>query len=190
MYVILPFVYFFIRRVRSFFGLISILVLASCVGLLAVWLNWVEVFKYIPCFIPGCMAYWIVSKDESAGKISFEFLLLIILLLFFVYQGLGRWSQTVGGYPVCLVLGMVLPYARRARFLYIYRVGGIVAKYSYGIYLIHAPVLAFVFSIASMSVTYKLLFFFIVVSALSVLSYRYIEQPFIALGQRMTSRQK
>jgi len=147
-----------------------------------------DVFKFAPCFIPGIICY-LLSTNKRV--VSFWFLPLLIGVCFASYMILGPHSQTIAGYPVCLALGLGLPFIQEMNNGFAKRVCNLVAKYSYSIYLLHPICLALVF--ANLSVLPKPLLCLVSIlltGVASFVTYHLIESPLIVWGNRVASRQR
>lgn len=147
-----------------------------------------DVLKYAPCFIPGIICFTLSSKKSF---VSFWCLPLLITACLLVYMILGPHSQTIGGYPICLALGLSLPFIKDMSNKTAKSICHTVAKYSYSIYLIHSICLGIVFSSwVPLATSLRLVIFITSTGFLSFLTYHLIESPMIAWGNKVVSRQR
>jgi peptidoglycan/LPS O-acetylase OafA/YrhL len=170
----------------------TILICCSALALaMAAWATETDlfVFEFVPCFLPGMLAYVI-------GKRSRQWISPVVL-----FAGIGiavplTTAVVATGVPmrplfwgVCLALGIVLPMTRQVTSSSVAKFGKVIATYSYGIYLTHVLALAVAFDImASHTWLVQWSVFAIMLSGLSCLAYRGIEHPGIKLGVRLSER--
>jgi peptidoglycan/LPS O-acetylase OafA/YrhL len=134
--------------------------------------------------MPGVVAYALVSRGVRR-RLPFWALNLVLLFAWCAYSVLGNRSQTAGAYLSCLVVGLCIPFALDSQRQILNTISETVAKYSYGIYLVHAPVLALSFALP-LPAAVKLAIFAAASGALSYLAYRFIEDPLVQFGKTVT----
>jgi len=193
MYLVLPALYFLTLRKHSslllgglyvFFCGFGILVFKETHGHLSL-------AEYIPCFLCGVLCYSL--RDSIRARIPAVFWPPFVLSLISGYC-LVRETHDKAPYLVgwifCLLLGPAINAFHDSTFKPINAVAEKVALYSYGIYLIHIPVLYFVFIFFGIKnqIVGSLLFVAATMAA-SILAYHFIESPFIEMGRRLSSRQ-
>ena len=89
----------------------------------------------------------------------------------------------------CLILGLAIPIFEEVRSGWLGRLAHQIAKYSYGIYLLHVPCLALVFfHLPALWLPLKIGVFLILTGAASALTYHLVESPFIRLGRSIAGR--
>jgi len=89
----------------------------------------------------------------------------------------------------CLVLGLAIPLFQEVRFHPLSYVAHQVAKYSYGIYLLHIPCLALVFGhLPTLPLALKIVAFLVITGAASALTYHLVEHPLIKVGRSVAKR--
>lgn len=182
MYLFLPAVFLLARTSVAATG--AVYGIALALGLAAFKLHLPDVARYFPCFVPGVVAYGLIARG-ARQTIPFVVLPAVLALAWCLYAALGGWSQTVGAYPACLLVGLAIPYARDCGLRWLNTACETVAKYSYGIYLVHAPALALSFALPA-PVAVKLAVFVASTTGLSVLAYRFIEDPMVQAGKVVT----
>jgi peptidoglycan/LPS O-acetylase OafA/YrhL len=89
----------------------------------------------------------------------------------------------------CLVLGLGIPLFEEVRSRWLSYVAHQIAKYSYGIYLLHVPSLALVFLyLPSLPLPLKIGAFLALTGVASAFTYHLIEHPFIQWGRSIARR--
>jgi peptidoglycan/LPS O-acetylase OafA/YrhL len=190
MYATLPFCFLVARR--SIPG-VGVLVIA---GMLAAYM-WVAklplpglwrltMLVYVPCFLGGVLAYAMLRRGLGARLPAGLWFVVIAALLAGFFAVRSQYESLWAQWAFCLSLGLTIPFVREIPRSAAARVGHVIAKYSYGIYLLHIPALwiALVpFGRAPHAVQW-LAFAFLVV-ALPWSAYHLIEHPGIRLGQRL-----
>ena len=171
----------------------------ACIASLALgWqFDWgwlVLVTKLAPCFVPGLVAYLIARDCPRRPQVSPAFLFAGVTVLAVVFpaavaRGGSTPAQvqgmsTVLAWFACLALGLAIPFTRPLRSPRVALACKTVATYSYGIYLIHAPVLDEVFTRWQGPWAAKFGAFVAITAALAYAAHWLIEQPGIRLGQR------
>ena len=127
---------------------------------------------------------WLRKLIIVFGVIWTALIIITFVFPFLVARGL---RENILIWPVCLAIGIALPYVKEIEFIFLKRFASSVAKYSYGIYLIHGPWIAFsFFYLDELAKFTQWCIFFIGVSVLSVAAYNLIESPFVKMGVRIS----
>jgi len=148
---------------------------------------------YFPCFLGGAVAYQ--ATKAWTPRLEFAIWPLAIVSL----CGLDSWvwsaPTTVCGIPIrqltgyllCFALGILLPLCKEFPPTWFTVGSHVVAKYSYGIYLFHVPIiwLAFV-KLSMLWFPTQLSVFAILMLLVPWIAFRCIEDPCIQLGRRIT----
>jgi len=184
MYAFLPAVWLAVRN--SFVATVAIYPVTLVLALASFKLHLPEVLRYFPCFFPGVVAFSFIANGKKP-VFPFKVIPLVLVGGLVVYFVLGRWSQTIGAYLSCLAIGLTIPFVRESSFSLLNLACEKIAKYSYGIYLLHAPALATTFALP-IPIWAKLLTFMAVTGMLSVLAYHAIEEPMVRLGKSATQK--
>lgn len=151
-----------------------------------------DLLKFIPCFLPGIIAF-LIGRAMAGPEKPFGPMLPVAL----VVLGAGAIPALVAsGVPespllwaLCLALGVVIPFCRPLQVAPIAHAAKTVATYSYGIYLTHLLCVALAFgSFEGSSAALQWTVFFVSLVVLSVAAYRWIERPGIAAGVRLADR--
>jgi peptidoglycan/LPS O-acetylase OafA/YrhL len=187
MYLVLP-VLFVIARSRHAVTWISLLiVLCACVVLLApadslVW----RLFRFVPSFLPGVLAY-ILSRRAEGKKhpvILFGIVILagVICIPMLVASGLPELPLM---WILCLAIGLAIPVSRQLNHGYFTLSSKVIAKYSYGIYLTHVFALGVLDDPPNGPTLFQFVAMIILLPGLAYVAYHCIEKHGIALGVRL-----
>lgn len=178
MYLFLPFIFILARRSKTLWPLIFLFAASIPVAL---WqphhIARASVLAYAPAFIPGVIAYWLFRNNvQRLPSWGVPIAIACITIAMLAHPG---WQFPA--WAACLALGASLPFFHEISNSVLNRATFRLSKYSYGIYLSHALLLA------CMQPTWKSLpLFLLAVAAASVASYHAIEAPMISLGRRVT----
>ena len=146
--------------------------------------------EYVPCFLCGVLCFSL--RDRIRARVSPIFWLPFICLLISGYCIAGGsmgdrnfWVDWV----FCLLLGLAVNFFHDSSQKHVNFATQKIALYSYGIYLIHLPVLFLVFIVFGVKnwILGTLLFVWLTV-LLSATTYHLVESPFIELGRKLSSR--
>jgi peptidoglycan/LPS O-acetylase OafA/YrhL len=140
--------------------------------------------RYVPCFIPGIIAY------KLAGDVRRTLPFAVLPALLAVLSGLFLLSYDPRREMfVCLILGLSVPFIQEPVQAFFSRTCALIARYSYGIYLAHVPCIWLAFDVLRhQNAAVQILVFLIAVSAVPVLLYHLVESPMIGVGQRVVDR--
>jgi peptidoglycan/LPS O-acetylase OafA/YrhL len=187
MYLLLPFLYFPARRIRSFLGA-ALLIAAGFVARDLEWrfataAGYHPVLAYAPWFCMGVAAYGL-SRNIRPSIHPKWFVLALALYI------LAPWAskpQAKGWvtWLVAIPLPFLLPYCRDFTDPLIHRVSHWIAKYSYGLYLAHIPIMWFAFRQLSQPKVIQLAVFAVLLAGVPVALYHLIEEPLIRAGGRV-----
>ena len=191
MYAVLPIGFLLARRgVRP-----VVLALIGGVVLALVWLTFKErtpglwrltTLEFVPCFMSGILAYALLRKAK-APPIGARWWPVLLVLAIGSYAFLP-WHT--GAWAVCLAVGLMIPVVRELGASSLTRSAAVVAKYSYGIYLMHVPALRVTFAALPNAPSWVLLPVAVaLMAALSWLGFHLVERPGIELGKWLTQRQ-
>ncbi|WP_409266937.1 acyltransferase family protein [Massilia sp. BHUDP2] len=163
----------------------------ASLGLIALFLllGWnTDLIKFFPCFLPGVLAYTLRGAPKTWGSLL---LFGYVGTLAFVYPllvGMGL-SATVLAWISCLSLGLLIPRCVQLESRWLQSCSSTIARYSYGIYLVHVPVMHLCFDYFGGLPGYlSWLSFFAGVAGLSYLGYHLIEKPGIEFGHALMRR--
>jgi peptidoglycan/LPS O-acetylase OafA/YrhL len=144
--------------------------------------------RFASCFVAGVVCYTMVGERR---RLPFWTLPLALVGGLGVYMlAYARVGMQAGlGIPTTLGLALLLPLFERMQTSWLRRASHVVANYSYGIYLFHAPCIWIAFGrlkflgTAGCAVTFVLL-----LAATTWVFYHSLEAPMIRLGQRVAAR--
>lgn len=183
MYLFLPFVFLAVSRSTKLWIPFALLGLSLP---LALWqphhIARASVLFYAPNFLPGVIAYKLFKAKHPPPLPSWVFVPLIgITAAIYLY----RPSWQVSAWLTCLLLGSLLPLVRQFESTLVRVVGSYIAKYSYGIYVVHA-----VLTLYMRPTLHNLPWYLLVTAVVSVLSYHLVEHPMIRFGYHATRQRK
>jgi peptidoglycan/LPS O-acetylase OafA/YrhL len=149
-----------------------------------------DLIKFFPCFLPGVLAF---CQRRLPRQFPPAVLLAYVAAMAIMYPSLvGRGvNATFLSWIICLGLGILIPRCREIKSDLVARVGSVIARYSYGIYLVHDPIRYFSFHYLkgiSPLVSWSVFIFF--VCGISYIAYHFIEKPGIELGRAVVNRFK
>src|SRR2546423_10724874 len=143
--------------------------------------------EFVPWFTSGVLAYALLRKAK-APPIGARWLPLRLVPPSWSYGFPPRYHGA--SWALCLAVGLMIPVVRELGTNWLTRSAAIVAKYSYGIYLVHVPALRVTFAALPNAPAWVLLPVAVVVTAaLSWLGFHLVERPGIELGKWLTQRQ-
>jgi len=146
------------------------------------------VIVYAPCFIPGVLCYSLWRKSNR--YLPFIALPILLTILLITYLLLGRLSKTGGAWIVCMALGTALPWIREMQSELLRRACKVIAKYSFGIYLLHDICIPISIDACGKNAHWTVVAFTSILSsaAFAYFAYHAIEEPFIQLGAKLLAR--
>lgn len=199
MYLFLPGLFLVVRRYG--YKAVAFVVLPIAL-LLAGAEHWVKMLPaitpYVPCFLGGvlcyslwrrarqCLPWWAVLAGLVIGIESY-------MLLYYKTHWRG-----VAAIPMCLLLGVLLPYCKDLPRCWLSRAAHVVATYSYGIYLFHEIYMRFFIgtiwgrsldsATSDPAVWMPLIASYVATAATSWLLFRFVEKPMISFGVKFAER--
>jgi peptidoglycan/LPS O-acetylase OafA/YrhL len=180
MYLILPLIFVALRTPRSRDSLSLIYVVG---GLLSLFL---PLFQYLPCFLAGVIAY----KQLGTVRRRFRAWLwcpavigAVVLYVLIPYSSFA-WSKDI---VICFIVGALIPLFQQNSGA-IRTVASHIAKYSYGIYLCHTPLLWLLYYKLTIPDWQRPIWLFIATGIVSWACYHAIEHPLIQIGTRLANR--
>lgn len=192
MYLVLPALFAVLRYAARQGPLLIAVLWAGTIAMVVAMqrLGWrYDLVKYVPCFLPGVMAYALTRRRLPAfpSWVLFGFVGLAGVM-YPVLVARGMKEHALGPF-VCLAIGVLLPMSRDMRPGPLARIAKTVAKYSYGIYLTHSLALWLCFDVMSwMQPIGSFLAWIIAVWVLSWAAYRFIEAPGLQYGKDLARR--
>ena len=192
MYVFLPFLFLFVDANKSILRVAivwAISLLASFV-FLAHWPDTDDFLVYVPCFLPGVIAYQLRrTARRQLPAMAWPAVLGALVLLFLWRQTFvsNTWFKS---WFVCLAFGVGVTYFAQISARWLTLPSRLIAKYSYGVYLTHFACIWLAFNRLHdvLPRLGRFALFAVLVSALPVLFYHLLEEPMIRLGRRVAAR--
>lgn len=188
MYLLLPFCFRVAKRgVMPVLILLVVAVLAGIVVQSDQRLWRLSVANFGPCFVAGVLAYASLRQGKPPRLPSWTWpLLLVSGILLVVQYPILIPSEPATGWIASLVVGLLIPFVWAMGDSAFTRIAATIAKYSYGVYLLHVPALAIGFGLArNLPLVVQWILFGIAAVALPYAAYHLIEAPGIALGRRL-----
>ncbi|MFC5461685.1 acyltransferase family protein [Massilia niabensis] len=191
MYFFLPLLYIWARPGGIYSS--SRIAVLWCIAVAVVIIFWrlgldYTLIKFFPCFLPGVLAY---CQRDLPRTWSPAVLLAYVGAMAILYPSLvGRGvNATFLSWLICLGLGLLIPRCREIQSGLVATVSSVIARYSYGIYLVHDPIRHFSFHyLKGISAPASWLVFIFAVCSLSYIAYHFIEKPGIDLGRAVVKR--
>ena len=190
MYLFLPALFLLVRAARSVWRIVLVWALSIGFGVLALRHPGIPLLvRFIPCFLPGVIAYQIQRKKISQLPAFFWPLTIAILTVLYTagYTEPSWWRR----WTACLILGLTVPRFAQISIRWLVVICHVVAKYSYGIYLTHFFTIWFALQrLAHAPRIDRLLVLIILSAGLPVAFYHGIEEPMIRLGKTLADRSR
>jgi peptidoglycan/LPS O-acetylase OafA/YrhL len=144
--------------------------------------------RFVPCFLPGIVAYKLWRRPRVLPGYLWPVFLLLCWAAFVLFSG-NEPIQT--GWFICFGIGLGACLFRELRENFLARLVRRIARYSYGIYLLHyfAMWLGFVIC-RSLNAALQIAIFTATIVTLPVILYHCVEAPFIAAGVKFSERLK
>lgn len=183
MYVLLPTLFFFVRKNFAVWPVLVLwaLVILTTHGIPATGHTFGVAIGY---FLPGVMAYvgfgrW---KPRLPGWTLPIFLIAAWAVGWYHFTFHRAWL-------FCLVIGLALPMFRQMRSSLVLTPSRIIAKYSYGIYLTHSfAIVIGLYLLRGHGLTVRLLAELVALVVLPVVAYHLLEHPMIRIGSRLAAK--
>jgi peptidoglycan/LPS O-acetylase OafA/YrhL len=205
MYLLLPMLFIFFRPIRNLpalltlWGLSAGLAIGSYLamqvfGMTIASFSWgtiilPKILIFVPCFLAGIVAYslWTQTRVSIPFRALPGMLVAIVLLYIAVFNAPGgEHTIDVLGMVVCLALGLLLPRLMEPTDARLEIVCATIAKYSYGIYLVHVPCIWLGFDVlADQNLFVQWIIFISATAFFSFSVYHLVEKPFIEFGARL-----
>jgi peptidoglycan/LPS O-acetylase OafA/YrhL len=182
MYLVLPVLYLFVHRFSSTIATLALWVISVALAMeFPLYLG----IGFAPCFIAGILAY----KMPKFVKIPALYWPLFLVALTGSFLAFDPHHK---GWLTCLVLGVAIPQFSDIREGLIAGISHFIAKYSYGIYILHQPFLVIGHLVLSrMSFVPEPLQIALLIGmavSCSFVLYHAIEHPMIYVGSKLARR--
>lgn len=143
-----------------------------------------SVFLFGPCFCGGVLAYSLLRRGRRAPMASDVWPVMLGAVAAGVMLLHPTPERVWLGWGPCLLLGLLIPNVREMRRSQLTRVAHWIAKYSYGIYLVHKPLLT-LWRGSPLASAAQWAGWAVSVALVSILLYAAVEAPMIRLGNRL-----
>ncbi len=184
MYLLLPAFYLFGKRLRWPAFIIAIGFVLWYISRKAVPY---DLLRYAPWFSMGIYAFFRRTKQSLDARWFFVALVFLIggkAASTHIRSFISGWIAFAIGIVFC----HVLPMCRDISAAFITRPAAFIAKYSYGIYLVHAPLLWLVFfRLPAIPLYVRIPLFLALVMLASIALYHALEAPLIRFGARVSA---
>jgi len=195
MYLALPFVHRCLRPRSSILTPVCILVGTAILRLwgLSLGIRWLTILQYVPCFMAGAVAYRFSQTIAPRIRAAWWPLGVLAIICF----GLGLLQSVASGasyhrvslawYGCSAITGLAIPWFSEMRSSGFTRAAHVVAKYSYGIYLAHVPLMWFSFvKLSGEPPAVRWLCLLCTSAVVPVLLFYLVEQPMIRVGRYLS----
>jgi|SRR6185312_2820410 len=198
MYVVLPALYLLTRYKKSFLYIATLLVLFYGLGFLLWGMGHLGMAAFIPYFLSGVLAYTLRNRQKRAIPAFLWTPFLLILLAIFCWANMYPGDSPIMQTPTfwsAWIFGLVLAFSINAFKESKSQVSNVVAEkialYSYGMYLLHLPVLYLVFvKLEVPHMALAIVLYFVLTGVGSIVTFHLLESPFINLGKKLSSKGK
>lgn len=186
MYLVLPVLFLFFRQ-RPLLWLLALWVVSIPAAIVQPLVSpRLSLFEFAPCFLAGVLAWRMQGRERLPGWLWPLFLALACTA--FVALAEPR-TNNYGRWLVCLAVGLAIPWLREMRSPHLNSACKFIAKYSYGIYLFHPPLMWLAFrTLEDWHPLAQWSLFLSSLVALTGLGYHLVERPMIRLGLRWSTR--
>jgi peptidoglycan/LPS O-acetylase OafA/YrhL len=145
-----------------------------------------SLFAYVPCFMGGVLAYQ-MGKEKTYGLPGFVWPTSLGALI-----GLRLWvGQTVfdnyaADFMFCMMVGGLIPHFRDITTSWLAGVCRVIARYSYGIYLFHVPVIWLTLvKLRALPASIRWTLLCVLLCAVPWMVFTWLEAPLIEIGRRI-----
>ena len=192
MYVLLPLAWMMARRVRSGIGSLAPI---AC-GFLLWWveskvaraIGYPPLFTYAPWFSMGIAAYCasLHSRPSFSARLYAPFLCVTVVAPLIAQRLIHSYRAGWAIWGVGIVFAIALPHFKEIASPFARRVAHAIAKYSYGVYLSHVPILWFCFRVLKDQAPWiQWIGCGALLLAVPFALYHLVEAPMIAAGARI-----
>jgi peptidoglycan/LPS O-acetylase OafA/YrhL len=187
MYILLPLLYFFVRRDYALWPIM----LLWCVTVLYVRTSIVVrtdnnnyFLVFVPCFLSGVICYILFRRVKPRLPAFLMPTWVILLLGAFVFR-----PSYIKGWWLTIALGISPPLFRSIRSKWLVAGSKYVARYSYGIYLAHPFCIVIGVNLMQhYNIALRMAAILVSLAVIVVPAYHYLEKPMIDFGARLGDR--
>jgi len=184
MYLALPFAYVIAVQRAGWRSMLAIWAAAAITSAVTTrWLHHLDFLSYVPCFLPGVMAFALHRRPHARRPATQFPIMLAALTAIYVMTRVEPVA-----WLACLALGCAIPLFEDMPAGRLWRACHLVARYSYGIYLTHFILIwVFFVRLAALPATLRWIGFVAAAAIVPVVLYHLVEEPFIRRGNRLAS---
>jgi len=143
--------------------------------------------KYVPCFLPGIIAFKL--SKSAVPRIPFAFLPVLLAIWSVLFGITPKSVQYPVAWLICLFTGMRLPQFSEVKSSSVKLVSHLLAKYSYGIYIAHYVCIWAAFrALRQLPLPVQWVVFWVLMIGLPAALYHSVEGPMIKHGNTLTKR--
>ena len=186
MYAVLPVVFLLLRKhgKRALPGLAAVSLALPLAEVLIGPFRGLLITRYVPCFMGGALAF---TAYGSPRRLPWPLWPAAIAGLGALYWLAGQTMPA--DWFACIALGLLVAAFREVPIGLLSKAAGVVARYSYGIYLSHVPLLWLCFQrLEFLPAAVKWILFAGLMCTMPVALYHAIEEPMIATGKALSMR--
>jgi peptidoglycan/LPS O-acetylase OafA/YrhL len=187
MYFFLPFIYLLLRKYPGKGALIGLLAASLILSRVGVYAPYLQFSFYAPFFVLGAVIHGLMPHRRSWFPWWTLLLAMAALTAPMALLPMKMWSNIL----FCASLGGLILFAAECDCKFVYRPAYFIARYSYGIYLAHCPLMwVFYRYLIDLPSWQKHLGFAVSVIVLPIVTYHCVEAPMVALGKSLTDKSK
>lgn len=153
------------------------------------WIQFPRLLEFLPIFLSGLVAYviWPHAKRTLPFVILPALLGVITLGFYATLETVDRGHRlNLYGFIACLTVAVVIPYVKEPQTAAISKTAAVIARYSYGIYLVHLSCIWLGFDkLGNQPVPLQWSVFLAALAASSLVLYHLVEAPMIQVGKRL-----
>lgn len=184
MYFLLPFLFFFVRQNFVLWPLLALWGATAIYDRSAFSTDSISFMVCVPYFLSGIIAYVLFGKVRPRLPAFLMPILILTLLCVFMIRPSLR-----NGWWLALVIGLALPLFRSLRNRWVAIPSHHLAKYSYGIYLVHPFCITIgVNLLHGYNLAIRIGAILVPMALIVVPAYHLLEKPMIDLGARVAAR--
>jgi|SRR5271165_1548432 len=184
MYLFLPPLFWLVRSTRRAWPALLLWAIAVFLGMHRGGLERLgvpDLLIYVPCFLSGVFAY-VLTKKWRLHVPAFLWPLALALLTVIYLKSPTYWNA----WYCCLLLGMAIPQFQEITNPVARRLFQIIARYSYGIYLMHFICIWLAFQgIGGIPEWSRWVILLVTVTLFPYILYRWLEAPMIRTGEKV-----
>ncbi|MGH9522761.1 MAG: acyltransferase family protein, partial [Terriglobales bacterium] len=188
MYLILPAVFLLTQRRNAGVLLLNTLFAAIAISILLPYVphtGRLDVVRFVPCTIPGAIAY-VIAKGRPS-KISFAVWPLVLAAIGTVSTWVPIAHEWWLAWAACLLIGTILPFIAETENQFIRLASHWIAEHSYGIYIAHYFCIWIAFNTNALPGAAQWAIFVTLVILLPAVLYAFLERPMNDYGRRITA---